>query len=511
MPDAVVPPATPSPAPDRARDPRWALVVAILGSSMAFLDSTVVNVALPVMQRSLGATVGQLQWVVEAYALLLASLVLVGGALGDRLGRRAVFSAGVVMFALASAACGAAPGIRLLIAARAVQGVGAALLVPGSLALISASYPTETRGAAIGTWSAWSAITAAAGPVAGGWVASHASWRWLFFFNVPVGTVVVALAARRITETRDPEKPRGVDLAGAALATLGLGLMVYALIDAGPTGVRSARAFTLLGLGAAALITFVLVEARVSSPMVPLALFRSRTFAGTNLLTLLLYAALGGALFFVPFNLIQVQRYTPAAAGAALLPFVLFVSTMSRWAGALATKAGPRAFLSGGPLIVAVAFALLARPTVGGSYWTTFFPGIVTLGLGMGFTVAPLTTAVMGAVDPTRAGVASGINNAVARTAGLLAVAALGLLLVYRFNQVLDGALASLSLDPSTARAVDAERVRLGGADFSAFAPVLRAPLHAAFSAAYVAGFRTLMFASALLSALAGAAGLLVV
>jgi hypothetical protein len=255
----------------------------------------------------------------------------------------------------------------------------------------------------------------------------------------------------------------------------------------------------------------VVVEARVSSPMVPLALFRSRTFAGTNLLTLLLYAALGGALFFVPFNLIQVQRYTPAAAGAALLPFVLFVSTMSRWAGALATKAGPRAFLSGGPLIVAVAFALLARPTVGGSYWTTFFPGILTLGLGMGFTVAPLTTAVMGAVAPTHAGVASGINNAVARTAGLLAVAALGLLLVYRFNHVLAGALAPLSLDPSTAHAVDAERVRLGGADFSAFAPALRAPLHAAFSAAYVAAFRTLMFASALLSALAGAAGLLVV
>ena len=250
----------------------------------------------------------------------------------------------------------------------------------------------------------------------------------------------------------------------------------------------------------------------MTSPMVPLALFRSRTFAGTNLLTLLLYAALGGALFFVPFNLIQVQGYSPAAAGAALLPFVLFVSTMSRWAGALAAKVGPRALLcSAGPLIVAVAFVLLARPAVGGSYWTTFFPGVLTLGLGMGFTVAPLTAAVMGAVDPRHAGVASGINNAVARTAGLLAVAALGLLLVHRFNQVLDGALAPLSLAPSTARAVDAERVRLGGADFSALAPALRAPLHAAFSAAYVAAFRTLMFASAVLSALAGAAGLLVV
>ena len=511
MSDLGVPPAPPGSTSAAAHNPRWALVVAVLGSSMAFLDSTVVNVALPVMQRSLGATVGQLQWVVEAYALLLASLVLVGGALGDRLGRRAVFSTGVVMFAIASAACGAAPGIRLLVAARAFQGAGAALLVPGSLALISASFPAEKRGGAIGAWSAWSAITASAGPVAGGWVASHASWRWLFFFNVPVAALVVALAARRITETRDPEAPPRLDLAGAALATVGLGLVVYALIDAGPSGLSSARALALLGLGAAALCGFVVVEARVRSPMVPLALFRARRFAGTNVLTLLLYAALGGALFFVPFNLIQVQGYSPAAAGAALLPFVLFVSTMSPRAGALATKLGPRAFLCGGPLIVALAFLLLARPGVGGSYWSTFFPGVLLLGLGMGFTVAPLTATVMGAVDPRHAGVASGINNAVARTAGLLAVAALGLLLVSRFNQALDGALVPLSLDPRSADAVEAQRVRLGGADFSSFAPVLRAPLQAAFAAAYLVAFRTLMYASAVLAALASAAGLLVV
>jgi EmrB/QacA subfamily drug resistance transporter len=514
MHEAVVPPATPGPAPAAARDPRWALVVAILGSSMAFLDSTVVNVALPVMQRNLGATVGQLQWVVEAYALLLASLVLVGGALGDRLGRRAVFLTGVVTFAIASAACGAAPRIGLLIAARTLQGAGAALLVPGSLALISASHPADKRGAAIGSWSAWSAITGAVGPVVGGWVASHASWRWLFIFNVPVAALVVALAMRRVTETRDPDAPRRLDLGGAALATLGLGLVVYALIEAGPTGLGSAPTQVLLGLGAAALIAFVVVEAKVKSPrspMVPLGLFRSRTFAGTNLLTLLLYAAMGGALFFVPFNLIQVQGYTPAAAGAALLPLVLLISTMSRRAGALASRIGARPLLFGGPLLAAAGFLLLARPAVGGSYWGTFFPALVTLGLGMGLTVAPLTTAVMGAVDPRHAGVASGINNAVARTAGLLAVAALGVLLLSRFNQVLDGALAPLSLDPPIAHAVDAQRVRLGGADFSAFAPALRAPLHAAFAAAYVAAFRTLMFASALLAALAGAAGLLVV
>ena len=495
-------------------DPRRSLVAAILGSSMAFLDSTVVNVALPVMQRGLGATVGQLQWVVEAYALMLSALVLVGGALGDRWGRRRVFSVGVVLFATASVVCGLAPRIDILIGARALQGMGAALLVPGSLALISAAYPPDRRGAAIGGWSAWSAVTAAAGPVAGGWVASHASWRWIFFFNVPVAAVVVALAAR-IEETRDPDAPPRLDLAGAGLVTAGLGLVVYALIDAnggaaaGP--MASTKTVVLLLAGAGSLAAFGLVEARRRSPMVPLSLFRSRTFAVTNVLTLLLYAGMGGAMFFIPFNLIQVQHYTPAAAGAALLPFVFFVSGMSRRVGALATKLGPRLFLAGGPLVAAAGFVLLARPAIGGSYWSTFFPAIVVWGLGLGLTIAPLTTAVMGAVDPRHAGLASGINNAVARAAGLLAVAALGALLVWWFNHGLDRALAPLSLAPAVARAVDAQRSRLGGADFSAFAPALRGGLRAAFDTAYVAAFRVLMLACAGLAALAAAAGLFVV
>jgi len=495
----------------RVDDPRWALLAAILGSGMAFLDGTVVNVALPVMQRSLGATVAELQWIVEAYALLLASLVLVGGALGDRLGRRAVFTAGVILFGVGSAACGAAPGVSFLIGARAFQGMGAALLVPGSLALINAAYPAQARGRAIGTWSAWSAITAAIGPVAGGWVAVHASWRWLFFFNLPIAATVLVLTALGVAESRDPDAPARLDFAGAALATIGLGLIVYALIDAGPTGLASRRALGLLAVGSVFLVGFVLVEARVDAPMVPLPLFRSRAFSGANLLTLLLYAALGGALFFVPFNLIQVQGYSASAAGAALLPFVLLVSTLSRRAGALATRIGPRPLLVAGPLIAAGAFLLFVRAGIGGSYWRTFFPGMVTLGLGMGLTVAPLTTAVMAAVEPRHGGLASGINNAAARTAGLLAVAALGVLLLRQFDRSLDEAVRSVRLPAQAMRAVDEQRSRLGGADFSAFAPALRDRLRAGFQGAYLSGFRVLMLACAALAALAGSAGLLVI
>jgi EmrB/QacA subfamily drug resistance transporter len=338
--ESVVPPSRRPPCPPPASDPRWSLVVAVLGSSMAFLDSTVVNVALPVMQRRLGIGVEQAQWIVESYALFLAALVLVGGALGDRLGRRRVFVAGVVLFAAASVACGLAPSANALIVARGVQGIGGALLVPGSLALITAAYADgDARGAAIGTWSACSGVTSAIGPVAGGWVVAHASWRWLFFFNVPLALVVVVLAQRRVGEARDEDAPKGVDVLGAALVTVGLGVVVYALLSAPRAGgLASARTLALLGAGALALVAFVAVEARGRAPMVPLSLFRSRTFTGTNVLTLLLYAALGGGLFFVPFELIQVEGYSPAAAGAALLPFIAIVSALSPVAGAVADR-----------------------------------------------------------------------------------------------------------------------------------------------------------------------------
>jgi EmrB/QacA subfamily drug resistance transporter len=462
------------------------------------------------MQRDLAVGVDQVQWIVESYSLLLAALVLVGGALGDRLGRRRVFVTGTIVFAFASAACGLSPSTVPLILARGVQGIGAALLVPGSLSLISAAHDEKDRGAAIGTWSAWSAITAAVGPVVGGWVVAHGSWRWLFFFNVPIAVVVVALANRHVAETRDSQAEQHMDWVGAALVTVGLGAVVFALVDADRQGgIGSPRVEGLLTLGAAVLTTFVFFEARAPAPMVPLALFRSRTFAGTNLLTLFLYAALGGALFFVPFNLIQVHRYTPTAAGGALLPFVLLVSGMSRWTGALATRVGARRILVLGPVIAASGFLLLAVPGTGGAYWSTFFPGIAVLGLGMGLTVAPLTASVMGSVDRQHAGVASGINNAVSRAAGLLAVAALGVILLARFNRTLDAELERTTLPANVAEVVATERGRLAAAELPLWVDApMRSRVRQLFDEAYVAGFRALMITSGGLALLAGVAAL---
>jgi EmrB/QacA subfamily drug resistance transporter len=485
--------------------PRRTLIVAILGSSLAFLDGSVVNVALPVMQSELGIRAGLAAWVIEAYALLLSSLVLVGGALGDHYGRKRVFLAGVIVFALASLMCGAAGSAHLLVTARAVQGVGAALLVPGSLSLITAAYPEAARGRAIGLWSTFSSVTTAAGPVAGGYVVAHASWRWIFLFNVPLAAAIVLLAHRGVAETRDEEAPRHMDWIGAALAAVGLGAIVYALLDDTANAGPLRRA--ILPLGAAGLLGFVVYEWRAPAPMVPLGLFRSRVFSATNILTLLLYGALGAGLYFLPFNLIQVQGYAATEAGAALLPFVIAISALSPTMGALAARIGSRPLLVVGPLFAAAGFALMALPDRGGSYWTTFFPGIAIAGVGMGITVAPLTTAVMGSVESHRAGVASGINNAVARAASLLAIASLGVLLRARFDDVLDRRLDDLRLAAPVAARVAAERSKLAAAELGSFDPPTRTLLRDAFDTAYVAGFRAVAIACAILAATSALVG----
>src|SRR5262245_49007859 len=318
---------------------RWTLVATIIALSMTFIDGTVVNVALPALQASLNATITDVQWVIEAYALFLGALILVGGSLGDQLGRRKVFLAGVVVFTVSSILCGLAPNSLVLIIGRAIQGIGAAFLVPGSLAIITATFDGEERGRAIGTWSGFSAITTGIGPVLGGWLIQHVSWRAVFFINVPLAFVVVLISLRHVAEKSDRETTR-VDWLGAILAALGLGALVYGLIESSQVGFNNRLVLLALAAGVVVLVLFLFVESRLSQSMLPLTLFRSRTFAGTNLLTFLLYAALGGTLFFLPLNLIQVQHYSPTAAGAVLLPFILIMSFLSRWSGGLVARYG---------------------------------------------------------------------------------------------------------------------------------------------------------------------------
>jgi EmrB/QacA subfamily drug resistance transporter len=442
----------------------WILTAAVLGSSMAFIDSTVVNVALPELQSAFHATLTDVQWVVESYSLFLGALILVAGSAGDLFGRRRVFLAGVVLFAIASAACGLSASIHQLIAARALQGIGAALLTPGSLAIISASFPESERGRAIGTWSGFTAITTALGPVLGGWLIEHASWRWIFFINLPLACAVVVVSLWHVPESRGASTKR-LDLPGALLVTAGLGGLVYALIESPRSGWTHPVVLSSLLVAVVCLVAFPFLEKRSPFPMVPLELFRSPVFAGANLLTLLLYSALGIFFFVFPMNLIQVRGYSATVAGAAALPLILLMFLLSRWSGGLVSRYGPKLPLVVGPVIAAAGFLLFTVPSVGGSYWTTLFPAFVVLGFGMAVSVAPLTTVVMDSVGPDRAGTASGINNAVARVAGLLAIAVFGIVMVSAFAARLDHSLARTDVSPQARTQMQSHRTRLAAID----------------------------------------------
>ena len=399
---------------------RWVLAAAVLGSGMAMLDGTVVNVALRSIGVGLGAGMVDLQWVVNAYLLALASLILVGGSLGDRFGRRRIFLVGVVWFAAASALCALAQNPGQLIAARLVQGIGAALLAPGSLAMIQGSFHPADRGRVIGRWAGLGGVAAAVGPLLGGWVIQVSSWRWIFWLNVPVAVVVVVVSLRHVPESRDPLAARGFDLPGAALAVAGLGGVTIALI--GPTAGYAVPAGVA---GAAALLGFVLVERRTRHPLVPMHLFGSRVFSIANLMTLLVYGALGALTFFLVLQLQVTAGYSPLQAGLATVPLTVVMLLLSSRSGALASRIGPRAQMSVGPVLCA-AGALLLRG-VGGqdSYLVDVLPGLLVFSLGLVTLVAPLTAAVLAAAPDRFAGIASGVNNAVARTGSLLAVAAL--------------------------------------------------------------------------------------
>jgi EmrB/QacA subfamily drug resistance transporter len=470
---------------------------------MAFIDSTVVNVALPILQAKLQATVADVQWIVESYALFLAALILVGGSLGDHFGRRRIFAYGIVLFAVASAWCGLAPDVDQLIIARAVQGIGGALLVPGSLAIIGASFSDQQRGQAIGTWSGFTAITSALGPVLGGWLVEQVSWRWIFFLNLPLAAVVLGITFWRVPESRDPEATSRLDWWGALLAVVGLGAIVYGLIESSRLGLIHPVVLGTLTVGIITLLIFLRVEARTQVPMMPLTLFRSQTFSGANLLTLLLYSALGGVLFFFPFNLIQVQGYSATAAGAAFVPLTLIMFVLSRWSGGLVDRYGAKLPLIIGPAIAAVGFGLFAMPGIGGSYWTTFFPAIMVLGVGMVISVAPLTTAVMGAVKVRYAGVASGINNAVSRIAGLLSIAVLGIVVLNTFNNSLDRRLVKLELPPEAQQVLDQQRMNLAAAAVPpGLSNEVSAVINRAIDQSFVDSFRLVMLIAVGLSLL---------
>jgi len=485
----------------RAEARPWVLAATILASSIAFIDGTVVNVALPALQASFRAGVVDVQWVVESYGLFLGALILVGGLLGDLFGRRLIFLAGVATFAVASATCGAASDIRELIVARSIQGVGAALLVPGSLAIIGASFDEQTRGRAIGTWSGFTAITTAVGPVLGGWVVQHESWRWVFFINLPIAAAVMAISIWQIPESRSATAGR-IDWAGALLVTLGLGGLVSGFIESVNLSWMNPVVFGGVITGFACLIAFVFVESRISSPMVPLALFKNPTFSGANLLTLFLYAATGIFFFLFPLNLIQVQGYSATATGAAILPLILLIFLLSRWSGGLVARYGGRSPLIVGPLVTALAFILFAVPAIPANYWKTFFPAVIVLGFGMAVTVAPLTTVVMNSVDEDRVGTASGINNAVARVAGVLAIAVLGIVMVYAFRTRLNHTLAQLSVPPWVLQELQTNETRLGGLQVPAnLDRVTSAAIQELIREAFIFGFRIVMLICASLSA----------
>jgi EmrB/QacA subfamily drug resistance transporter len=489
----------------RDQQKRWVLAVTILASTMAYVDESVVNVALPAIETDLGTSVVVIQWLVNAYTLSLSALVLIGGAAGDHFGRRFIFVTGTVIFAAASLWCGLSGSTAQLIAARVAQGAGAALLIPCSLAIIGASFSEAERGKAIGTWAGFSAISAAIGPLLGGVIVDHLSWRWIFLINPFIALATIWIALRHVPESRDPEADASLDWLGALLALAGLASLVFGLMALPERGLRNGLVIATLLAGLLLLTAFVWAEGRSLAPMMPLGLFRSRTFSGINLLTLLLYAALGGAFFFLPYLLIQVHGYSATLAGAVFLPFTVIMAVLSRWAGGLLDRFGARLPLIIGPAIAAGGFLLLALPGATGSYAMTFLLPMLVLGLGMVVTVAPLTTAVINAVQVRQAGIAAGINNAVASLANLLAVAILGAIALGAYNRALDHQLAAQPLPPVVTQVIAGARGKFVADAASAAQGDDRRRAEAAIQESLTDSIRVVMLLAAAL-ALAGAA-----
>jgi len=474
-----------------------------MGSGMVFLDGTVVNVALPRIQTDLGIPLSGLQWIIDAYALTLAAFLLVGGAIGDVYGRKRAFLVGLAVFTISSIACGLAPNAGALIAARAVQGLGGALLVPGSLAMIKATIVGEDSGRAIGLWAGLSGVTTAAGPLLGGYLVQAVSWRLIFFINVPLAVLTFYATARHVPETRDESASRNLDWPGAAFTVVGLGGVTFALIQGPSNGWTNPAVLGTLIVGAVCLAIFPFVEQRSSNPMVPLNLFRSSNFTGANLATVGVYFSFSGGFLFLVLKLQQVQHYTPVEAGAALLPVTVLLLFFSSRVGGLIGRFGARLLMTAGAAIVALAFLLLGLMGQDPSYWLQLFPTIVVLGIGMCLFITPLTATVMGAVPPTLVGAASGINNAVSRVAGLLAIAILGVVVVAGFQSSLTTNLNAIGINSHAKSSLIQHADKLADDPIpGGLTPTQRTEVQSAIYDAYLTGYRWAMLSCAVLCAL---------
>lgn len=492
---------------------KWVMVSTILASAMAFIDATALNVVLPSLQKSLNASGADLFWILNAYLLMLASLILIGGAMGDKLGRKKVFMAGIFIFICGSAACGFANSVLLLVAFRMLQGIGGALMIPGSLSLISSSINPAERGKAIGTWSAFTTVVTMGGPILGGALADAGLWRYIFFINIPFGIAALIMLAFRVKEVRDEGADRSLDLPGAAAIALGLALVTFGFLRMPAMGWQNWQVYGSLLAGIALLIVFIIIEQKSKHPMMPLQLFSNATFSGANLLTFFLYAGLGAGMLFLSLDMVQAQGYSQLKSGLTFLPFTVLMVTLARFAGTLADKHGPKWLLVIGPATAGLGLLILSfvRETNGpADYWTTFFPGVLVLGLGMSFTVAPLTTAVMTSVSDHFSGTASGINNAMTRISGVFANAIFGALAVLFFAGALQQEIAPLKLAPQEKQMIMKQAANLGNAQLPKGTDAAHeAAIDKAFRKGFISAYGKIMKLSAGLGFLGAAMGLL--
>jgi len=480
---------------------KWIMVSAILASAMAFIDGTALNVVLPALQKSLNATGADLFWLLNAYLLMLASLILIGGSLGDKLGRKKIFMAGIFIFIAGSAACGLAPGVTFLIAFRIIQGIGGALMIPGSLSLISSSIEEKERGKAIGTWSAISTVVTMGGPLLGGALADAGLWRFIFFINVPIGLAAFLILWFKVDESRDTDAGAAIDIPGAITIALGLALLTFGFLRVPAVGWHNPQVYLSLAAGILFFAAFIVIEKKSKHPMMPLQLFGNLTFSGANLLTFFLYAGLGSGMLFLSLNLVQVQGYSQLQSGMTFLPFTILMVAIARRAGALADKYGPRRLLMLGPALAGAGLLILSfvKQTNGpADYWTTFFPGILVFGLGMSFTVAPLTATVMGSVSDHFSGTASGINNALTRIANVFANAIFGALAVLFFAGALQTEIKNVPLNDYQKQRVTAQAADLGNAKVPvSIGPAQKVAIKTAYHQGFIHAYKNIMEISA--------------